>query len=657
MKKQFLIAAALVCQQALALAQPPTQTQTPPPRAAAPPRPAPAAQRTSFDLADYGIQLAPDERLIVVMAALDAAGFDPPAGRIPNVFRAELRKEQANLDPDLKRRLQRFYELNRLPGRATPAEQAARYVSLAFALTPPPELAAPARADDLSQGILDVLDFAPLVREFYRQSGVGTRLPAYVRQYRDAGDRLRPQTADLARVVLAFLHTRPVTTVLERVATHAPSDKQKKGAQPTFTTREHERRFVVVPDLLAAPGAINLRVVGDDYFLALAPNVDPRVPEVRRAYLQFLIDPIVLRYNRDVAARRADLRELLKQLPSAPREQATGAVTTATTGPPAATAAPKTTEERERFIDSTAAEAEYERSVFTAVTRSLVVAADAQMLAGARQRALTEEAAARLAKANAAERAGITQELQAARAAVEDEKTAQLADAYERGAVLAFYFAEQLREQDTSGFDLADLFADMLARFDVAREKRRLTEAAPARARALAVRQRLAEAESAAAAAAGGDEDEQSVARRARLVQSLDEATELIKLKKYEEAETRLKGLMPEYQGEPRIFYALGQVSYNAARDTFDEDRRAEQLGRALANYRFAVEHAQLDIEAERALASRAHVAMGRILAFLDRNDEALKEFDAALQLGDVPSGAYREAGVEKSKLQAPPPQ
>ena len=78
-------------------------------------------------------------------------------------------------------------------------------------------------------------------------------------------------------------------------------------------------------------------------------------------------------------------------------------------------------------------------------------------------------------------------------------------------------------------------------------------------------------------------------------------------------------------------------------------------LGRALANYRFAVQHTSLDVEPDRALASRAHTAMARILAFLDRREEALKEFDAAIQLGDVPGGAYKDALAGKSRLQQPP--
>ena len=623
MPKHFLIAAALVCTQTLTHAQGNTQTNTPAPR------PVPMQRTNALDLSEYGVQFAPDQRLVVVMAALDAAGFEPTPGKDPSYFRAQVRKDQATLDPDLRQRMQRFYTLNKLPGTRTVAEQAARYVSLAFALGPLPTLESPARSDDLPAGVLDVLDFAPLVREFYRKSGIEARLPEYLKLYQAAGDQMRRPLSETVRGALAFLHTRPVTSVLEQVAITNPSAEQKKKGIK-FTTRERERRFRIVPDLLAAPGAFNLRVVGDDYFLVVPFNADARSADVRRAYLQFLIDPLVLRFNRQVAARRADLHTLLDGV----------------SGPPVAQA--RADAGAGEQVEGQTAPRRYD--VFTAVARSLVAATDAQMWASARQQALTEDAAARLAKASTTEREKITQDLQTARAAVEDEKAAQLAEAYERGAVLAFYFAEQLREQDVAGFDISDLLPDMLARFDATREKGRLTEVAAARARAAEARKR-------AQAATITSEDDPALARRAQLVKTLDETNELLRLKKYEEAETRLKALMQEYQGEPRVFFALAQVASSAAQDTFDEDLRADRLGRALANYRFAVEHASLDIETDRALASRAHVAMGRILKFLDRNDEALKEFDAAIQLGDVPNGAYRDAQIEKNKLQQPPPQ
>jgi hypothetical protein len=72
-------------------------------------------------------------------------------------------------------------------------------------------------------------------------------------------------------------------------------------------------------------------------------------------------------------------------------------------------------------------------------------------------------------------------------------------------------------------------------------------------------------------------------------------------------------------------------------------------LGRALVNFRDAIAAASSDTD--QALLSRSHEAMGRILAFLERNEEALKEFDAAIQLGNVAGGAYNEALEGKKRL------
>jgi len=129
MTKHFLIALALACTQTLAAGQT-TQPTPQPTQTTAPARPSGATplqrQPRAVDLSEYGVDFAPDQRLLVVMAALDVAGFDPT--KTPSVFRAQLRQDQAALDPELRQRMQRFYELHKLPGSHTPAEQAARYV-------------------------------------------------------------------------------------------------------------------------------------------------------------------------------------------------------------------------------------------------------------------------------------------------------------------------------------------------------------------------------------------------------------------------------------------------------------------------------------------------------------------------------------------------
>ncbi|HEV7797128.1 MAG TPA: hypothetical protein VGO73_03160 [Pyrinomonadaceae bacterium] len=607
----FTILLVCVCTGAYSQTQPPSGSAGRP-RASASPTPAPIADRAAvaFDLADYGVNFQPEPRLIVMMAALEAAGFDPVvAGAEPSAFRAQVRKDLAGLDPDLRNRLHAFYERNKLPAPATAADQAARYISLAFALGPPPTLEAPARSEDLPSSLLEVLDFAPLVKEFYRRSNIEENLPSYTRAYQAEGDRLRKPTAEMVRAVLSYLHTRPITSSLERVLVR-PATTPKKNAPKNYTTREHPRHFYIVTDLLGAPGAINFRVIGDEYYVVVPEGTDPASSELRRGYLQYIVDPLMLRFNREIAARRDQIKLIIAE-----REKSGAAVSP---------------------------------DVFIAVSRSLVAAADARYEEARRLESLNLDARARLATAtDEASRQAIGKEFTANAKAVEDETVARLADDYEHGAILAFYFADQLKGIESSGFDVASFFADMIASFDPAKEGRRLTENSQTRQRALAARQARLSARQ--AEADNPVYSEADNAKAALLVKKLGEIEQTLRLKDYNNAEVRLKDLLKDYSREPRIFFALAQTASLAAADAIDEDVQAERLKRALGNYRLAVEASSS--ETDRALISRAHEAMGRIHAFLENNAEAAKEFDEAIRIGFVPGGAYNDAIEGKKKL------
>ena len=605
-----VIAIALGCSAGVAQNNP---TAKPTPGAS--PAPTPQAQRPGpFSLADYGVAFAPDARLIVVMAALDAAGFDPvPAGREPSVFRARVRKDQAGLDQGLRDRLQSFYQHNKLPPPATAADQAARYVSLAYAIGQSPEFDPPERSDDLPSGVLEVLDFTPLVREFYRKSGIDERLGSYLRAYQAEGDRLRPAAADLVREILSYLHTRPITVSGERILVKAPTaGKNKANAPRRVMTRDHDRRFYIVPDLLAAPGTINLRVITDDYYAIVPEGTDPASSELTRAYLRYVIDPLILRFNKEIAARREPLKQLLKE-----REAATGESVTP--------------------------------DVFIAVTHSLVAAADARFDELIRVRAISSDARSQLAKAkDDAARASIVKAAQASMIVVQDETVAELAEEYERGAILSFFFADQLKDIDSSGFDIANFFPDMIASFDPVRESKRLAESSAARTRARAGQARLTKN-------AGPDPPVYSAAETARmaaLVKALSDIEQTLRQKDYNGAEAKLRVLIKEYPREPRIFFALAQTASVAAADATDEPVQASRLNNALGNYRLAIEASSP--ETDPALISRAHEAMGRIHAFFDRKNEAVIEFDAAIKIGDVPGGALNQAIEGKKRLTQP---
>lgn len=580
--------------------------------------------------ASFGVEIKSEPRLIAVMAALEAAGFDPtPEGRAPTSFLSSLRKEK--IDEGLRQRLHSFYERHKLPAPATSADQAARFVSLAFALGPLPELETPTieAIDELPTDVQDVLDFAPLVREFYRGS-LASQMNAYQQRYIDEAKGLLQAAGEAIRATLAYLHTQPILGVTERVPVTAPEKqskqratgpsqttkgqitKGKKNSVPRSTILERQRRFIIVPDLLAVPGTVNFRVVADDYFVVVPPTLNPNSAELRRAYLQFVIDPLAARNIREIANRRSAIKELLSERAKAGAQNLP--------------------------------------DIFPAVTRSLVAAADTQMTADAKLQALTITTAILLRQVkNETTKEKIKSESDQTRGAINNEAIAQLADAYERGAVLSFYFADQLRGNQSGGFDIAGFFADLVTGFDLEREKKRPEEYDAPRKLALAARlvtheeKMKSQAENAAALQSGG--------ARSQLSKDLTEVKTLLSKKDYEAAETRLLELLHQFQGEPRIFFALGQASSIAAETSFDDQAQAERLNAALSNYRLVVQSASE--ETDPALVSNAHEQMGRILAFLGKPEEAIKEYEAAISLGPVTGGAYEKAiAGQKSLLQ-----
>jgi hypothetical protein len=608
-RKTCFVIAIFVCA-GTAAAQPPA-SPTPSPR----PQPAQTQQPpASFELSEYGVSLQPDARLIIMMAALDAAGFDPtPPGKEPAAFRMLVRKDQANLDAGLRERLKNYFDRSTLPAPATAADQAARYVSLAYALGAPPLLEAPDRNDDLPSGILEVLDFSPLLREFYKKSGIDERLASYMRAYQTEGDRLRQPAAEMVRAVLSYLHTRPIVVSNERVRVKSP--EKKKSSVAVYSTRSHERRFYIVPDLMAAPGTINFRVIADDYYAIVPEGTDPASSEIRRGYFQYVIDPLVLKFNKEISAQRDQVKLLIN---ARTKEGAT-----------------------------------VSPDVFVVTARSFVAAADARFEEANRLAAVTVIQRQRLQQAkDEATRRTIAAEAETTRVAIADETIARLAEEYEKGAVLAFFFADQLRDFQASGFDIASFFAEMITGFDPARENKRLAEVSAARNRAIAARK--AHPRYSVWLIDPGAETRETVdtSRSSALVKSLTEVEKLWQTRNYEEAETRLRAMLQEYPGEPRLFFILGQTASLWARDTTDDDLQTQRLNRALANYRLAV--AAAAPETDKVLLSRAHEAMGRILAFLEHKDEAMQEFEAAIKIGEVPGGAYRDALEGKRKLAQP---
>src|SRR5215468_10838223 len=84
--------------------------------------------------AEFNVYIEADVRTLIVMAAVNMAGYDQAAGGVLTGPRAEIRKDLTNIDPELKRRLREFYQSKRRPGVDESAD-ALRYEALSLLMT------------------------------------------------------------------------------------------------------------------------------------------------------------------------------------------------------------------------------------------------------------------------------------------------------------------------------------------------------------------------------------------------------------------------------------------------------------------------------------------------------------------------------------------
>jgi hypothetical protein len=566
-----------------------------------------------FDLSNYGVRIEPDKRLLVVLATLEMARstaadgteqklINTPLSEKGSKFREQLLRDNAELSADLRGRISQFVtQYKKRHGNATDAQIVAPFVSMAYTLTPVPELADPVITSDLPGTLLDVLDFAPLVREFYRRSTISSKLDEYVKDYKaEADGTLRSTARDMVSELLDYLHTRPRLAFSEKVKTEAKKGKSTKTTIQRTETREHERRFNIVPEKLAVKGDTFFLNIRDDYHVIVPPDTDLSLSEARRAFLRFVIDPLVLDHAKDIAPIRTWAKPLLDE---------------------------RRTKDENISPD-----------VYLAISRSLVAGIDVRQAEYMQGRIATDRARARIATMKTDdEKRAVSAELEKFKQSLADEAALQLYEDYEKGAVLSFYFAEQLKGIEDSGFDIASSLREMIAAFDPAKETARIAASAEPRKRALAAR-----------AARKANPETRTVAENPVTTRLL-EIQKTIDAKDYPKANTDLKQLLAQSPGEPRIYYSIGRVAGLAAAGLDDAEAQAQKLLEAKVAYTNVINTATPTTD--KALLSLTFVALARIYEFFNDNAYALGLYDKAIAAGDVTGGGYREALAAKQRL------
>jgi len=565
-----------------------------------------------FDLSNYGVKIEPDKRLMTVLATLEMARAKTSSGEEMALvktplsergaeFREQMQTDLQTVPADLRQKISIFIEqYKKRHPKATDAEIVAPFITMAYALTPAPDLADPVITNDLPGELLDVLDFAPLVREFYRRSGFSLKLNDYVKSYQQAADeKLRNSAKQMVAELLDYLHTKPQTLYSEKVKTRTQKGKSKKSTLQRVEIRDRERRFFIVPELLAPIGNINFLNIGDDYYAIVPPGIDLSSSEVRRAFLQFVFDPLVLNNAKDIAAFRPATKQLLD-------------------------------EQRKNNPNVSP-------DVYLAISRSLVAAADARQTEYEKVRIATAQARRNIERVKTdAEKRAVSAELEKYKQSAADETALQLSEAYRRGAVLSFYFADQFKGLEDSGFDVASSLRDMILSLDAAKETNRLEQSAEAGKRAEERRKSPAA-------------QTVSVAIENPVTNKLLEIQKIIETKNYSQAGAELKQLLEKNPADSRIFYNIGRVASLSAENIEDADLQNQKLQEAKAAYGNVISSATPNTD--KALLSLTYVALARIYEFYDDKDYAVKLYDAAIKLSEISGGAYQEAIKGKQRL------
>src|SRR5215813_943093 len=548
----------------------------------------PLAERPNLSLADVNTNIGVDRRVIVMMAALNIAGYDYESGnRQLSALRRQIRDDLKNTAPDLVQQLRGYFQRHRKG--ANDAAAVAPYLSLALSMTEPPGFTIDMPAERLPDDVRGITDFALLLEEFYRTTGFSKLMPKYVAAYVNVAQNYGVPAGIALGTALVYLHTDPVLELpplYKPRQTSGPALKtddkkgdKKKVVVPELNPPNRVRQFVIIPDLLNAMGAANLRVVGDTYFLLLGPTTEPNIEAMRRAFLTFVIDPVTEHQIKEVAAIRVPLRKLM--------------------------------ESRGDRLDKEYAD----RSAYFLITDSLVRATDARMDALG---------------------------LATRRKSSEDEALYELSLGYDRGAVLVYHFYNQMKAYEAVGVNIRDYFSAMLSNIDFEREAKRLDEYAQRLTRVKQLRTEATLAPAPPTTISNADE---------KLVARIVEADQMIKARKYDEAKITLESALKERPNNARVLFGMADVTSKKATAMEDADRIEVELFAAVEFYRQAVNNASPETEKwliQRSYVAAAKIldfiSESNPSQAETLSADAVKAYESAIKLGKVEGGAYEEA-------------
>ena len=217
------------------------------------------------------VQAAASPQLFATMCALYAVGLDagktsPSADAMLDDVRSQL-VEAHGPATDALRKFYRDHVLN------DPAATMSRYITFALVAGPPPKFAVTLSRLDLSPDVIALDGFSQVLANFYQEAGLDLLWRRVQPGYEKQALLLREP---LGRIVLTE------TGYLRELV---------RPAQGTFTV--YSEPFV--------GGQTHFRNIGNHYAIVVDPALNP-FEVMRHSFLHFLLDPLPIRYQQQIAA-------------------------------------------------------------------------------------------------------------------------------------------------------------------------------------------------------------------------------------------------------------------------------------------------------------------------------------------------------------------
>jgi tetratricopeptide (TPR) repeat protein len=237
-----------------------------------------------------GILVEPDQALFATMCALDAAGFAADESTLSEMpSRLALREAMLKMQGPATEALRQFYHDHLL---GDPGETLSRYITFSLVVGPPPRFDFQVNHDLLPPDVLAIDGFREILVAFYEEARLDSQWAKVQTEYERAAATYQAPVRKIVFTTNAYL---------------------REILKPVY-----DRTFTVYVEPLVGVRT-NFRNTGNHYAVVVGVPAQIPIEQIQHAYLHFMLDPLPLKYRKQVDSKRA-LLPIAAGAPRLPQE-------------------------------------------------------------------------------------------------------------------------------------------------------------------------------------------------------------------------------------------------------------------------------------------------------------------------------------------------